>query len=484
MYKDVARHRVTEQIRRQDLVHFASLITVERIAQAAAATGLAIIKSPLSLPYLVWLALGLALSPTTNFSHILTAILQALEDHASFPSTPVGKARRGSQRKRRQCSSRSRHSPQKNDPTTPPSEEAFVQARQRVPLVFWQNLMVLLADAFHQEHQERLRFKQFRVLALDGTRMSLPHWKRLAQHYGRARNQRAYSYPQARLVMLQFPFTRFPYRYELATLHDSELRVGQRLLPSLQPNDLLLLDAGFWSFSFFADVVERSAFFAIRLRADIKNLKTLVRYDEHEKLARLTYSGRDKKLRQVGSLDVRLLTYRIPGFRKQTIVTNQLDRQAMSFDDWTCLGRLDDQQRLVQGLYSRRWEMETTFRELKVTQSMAEHLRSRTPASLQFEIAGHILLYALTRWLMTNAAVQKHLDPLQLSFKHCLELLLQMRERLLLAPPDWLPVLLQRLLDRMTSLLVTPRPCRRFPRRKRSSNHRKKKYRTKNRKQA
>ena len=459
---------------------------MERIAQAAAATGLAIIKSPLSLPYLVWLALGLALAPSANFSHILTAILQALEDHASFPSTPVGKARRGSQRTRQKHSAgkRSKHSPKKNDPTTMPSEEAFVQARQRVPMIFWQNLMVILADAFHQEHQERLRFKQFRVLAMDGTRMSLPHWKRLAQHYGRARNQRAYSYPQARLVMLQFPFTRFPYRYELATLRDSELRVGQRLLPALQPNDLLLLDAGFWSFSFFSDVADRGAFFAIRLRADIKNLKTLQRWDDHEKLARLTYSGRDKKLKLMGSMEVRLLTYRIPGFRSQTIVTNQLDRQAMSYDDWTCLGRLDDQQRLVQGLYSRRWEVETTFRELKVTQQMAGHLRSRTPASLQFEIAGHVLLYALTRWLMTNAAVQKYLDPLQLSFKHCLTLLLDMRERLLLATPAWQAVLLQRLLERMTDLLVTPRPCRRFPRRKRSSNHRKMKNHAKRNKQA
>ena len=115
---------------------------------------------------------------------------------------------------------------------------------------------------------------------------------------------------------------------------------------------------------------------------------------------------------------------------------------------------------------------------------MAGHLRSRTPASLQFEIAGHILLYALTRWLMTNAAVQKHLDPLQLSFKHCLELLLQMRERLLLAPPAWQAVLLQRLLERMTSLLVTPRPGRRFLRRKRSSNHRKKKCHNKSKKEA
>ena len=130
---------------------------------------------------------------------------------------------------------------------------------------------------------------------------------------------------------------------------------------------------------------------------------------------------------------------------------------------------------MLQGLYSRRWEVETTFRELKVTQQMAGAIRSRTPGSLQFEIAGHVLLYALTRWLMANAAVLKHLDPLQLSFKHCLEQVLDMRVKLLTASADWQPELIKRLMERLTEQLVTIRPCRQFPRRKRSTNHRKKK---------
>lgn len=227
--------------------------------------------------------------------------------------------------------------------------------------------------------------------------------------------------------------------------------------------------------SLFAEVAQKQAYFAIRLRADIKNYKTIQRYDQREKRVRLSYSGTDKTLKQLGSLDLRLLTYRIPGFRQQTIVTNQLDREAISYQDWTRLGELDEQGRLLQGLYSRRWEIETTFRELKVTQQMAGAIRSRTPGSLHFEMAGHVLLYALTRWLMTNAAVRQQLHPLQLSFKHCLEQLLDMRSKLLTAPDDWQPILITRLLECMTEQLVTIRPCRQFPRRKRSTNHRKKK---------
>lgn len=471
MYIDVPRHGVSEQLRRRDFAQLASLLTLDRIVQAASASSLAIVKSPLSLPYLVWLALGVAVMPTVSFSSVLTAVFRVLEDQASFTSSSLGQMRRVSQRQRKK--NRSRQSPKKQDPTTPPSEEAFVQARQRVPLEFWQNLLILLAEAFHQEHQARLRFKHFRLLALDGTRISLPYHQPRIQHFGTARNQRKTSCPQARLLMLQFPFTRFPCRYELATLHEAEVRVGQRLLQSLRPDDLVLLDAGFWSFSLFAEVAQKQAYFAIRLKAGLRHLKTIQRYDRHEKLARLCYSGRDKTWKKVGSIHVRLLTYRIPGFRQQTIVTNQLDREAISYDDWTRLGKVDVQGRLLQGLYSRRWEVETTFRELKVTQQMAGAIRSRTPASLHFEIAGHVLLYALTRWLMTNAAVEHHLDPLQLSFKHCLELLLDMRNKLLTASAPWQTELIKRLFKRMTEQLVTIRPCRQFPRRKRSTNHRK-----------
>src|SRR5262249_40429063 len=117
------------------------------------------------------------------------------------------------------------------------------------------------------------------------------------------------------------------------------------------------------------------------------------------------------------SIELRLLTYKIPGFRAQTIVTNQLDVDRLTYEDWTRLSwQCDGEERLLPGLYSRRWEIETTFRELKVTQGMEEGLRSRTPASLQFEVAGHIVLYLLVRWLMTEAAVQHGIEPLRLSF--------------------------------------------------------------------
>ena len=68
------------------------------------------------------------------------------------------------------------------------------------------------------------------------------------------------------------------------------------------------------------------------------------------------------------------------------------------------------------GLYHRRWGIETLFKELKVRQELVGKLRGRTPESIHYEIAGHVLLYLLTRWLMVEAGEAYGVDPAALSF--------------------------------------------------------------------
>ncbi len=74
---------------------------------------------------------------------------------------------------------------------------------------------------------------------------------------------------------------------------------------------------------------------------------------------------------------------------------------------------------LDQTIYHRRWQIETSFSELKVFQKM-KALRGRTPGSIDYEIASHVLLYLLVRWLMVEAAVEHGQDPLRLSFTEAL----------------------------------------------------------------
>jgi hypothetical protein len=166
-------------------------------------------------------------------------------------------------------------------------------------------------------------------------------------------------------------------------------------------------------------------------------------------------------------IKLRVVDYKIPGFRPSAIVTNILGVRTVSRKDWVRLANETEagSERLGVGLYHRRWEIETSFFELKVTQGMESGLRSRTHQGIYYEIAGHVLLYLLVRWLMVEAAIVAGLDPLRLSFKGALEELQDMRAALLIAAPQRVQnVLLPRLLERIARHQVPSRPGRHYPR--------------------
>jgi hypothetical protein len=94
-------------------------------------------------------------------------------------------------------------------------------------------------------------------------------------------------------------------------------------------------------------------------------------------------------------------------------------------------------------------------------------------------VAGHVVLYLLVRWLIVEAAVRRKRDPLSVSFSHALGELMTMHDLLVTATSSWAKVLLGRLLDRVADHVVPRRPGRHYPRKKSSTNHKRKYQRVK-----
>ena len=152
-------------------------------------------------------------------------------------------------------------------------------------------------------------------------------------------------------------------------------------------------------------------------------------------------------------------------------MTNVLSQREVSREDWTRLSTScqDANEKLLPGLYHRRWEIETSYYEMKVLQGMEGNLRSHRPESIAYEIAGHVVLYFLVRRLMVEAAVEHGLDPLRLSFLEAFRELQLMRAALLTSTTRWVhDVLLPRLIARIASHQVPVRPGRHYLRRKKS----------------
>jgi len=455
MFTDERRCNVWNRIRQQDLRVFGKILTPALIKEAAQAAGVKLGNSPLNQANLVWLGIAAALHTAKNFADILVLTFKLLEDADLWkPNAPPPK------RKRRA----SKHNPHGKKGVLA-SEEAFVQARQRMSMDFWLWLLLLLAQRFQARHPGAVQWKGFRLLAMDGTEIALPYWKMLAQAFGTSRNGRRRRRPQARMVMLAFPQCRLPWRYELTPRSCHEQTSAARLVEHLEPQGLLLMDRGFWSYGLFWQIQRRQACFGIRLRRGVL-LKTSKNLGPDDRLVewKMPNTSRKKCAWKAlpglpKSLTLRVVRYHMRGFRPSAVVTNVLDPKIVSREDWVRMATADEAGRVLEaGLYHRRWEIETMLCELKVRQGMQRSLRSRTAEGVSFEVAGHVLLYFLTRWLIFEAAEEYGVPPLRISFTQALREINDMRHALLLADPQRVRrILLPRLLWRIAQHLVPRR---------------------------
>jgi hypothetical protein len=152
-----------------------------------------------------------------------------------------------------------------------------------MPIKFWLAMLLLLAERFPREHQQGVYWKGFRLLAMDGTTINLDNWTALKKYYGTAKNGQGGVTVQARMLLLQFPWSRMPYYYEVARLSVGEHTLAERLAERIQAGDLILLDRGFWSYALFWQAHNKQAYFGIRLRKGPK-LKTLRRLGKGDRL--------------------------------------------------------------------------------------------------------------------------------------------------------------------------------------------------------
>jgi hypothetical protein len=487
MFMDQKRAEIHDELHRRDGALFAHILTPELFFQAARLCRLRLVRSPLNLINLVWLALSAARNPTLTFVALLGLPLNGLRDNQNFPCSELGRRieaakqqpRRTRPRRRRRQGRKSkrgptppRRKPSRHDPhgcaAEHVSEEAFAKARQKMPSEFWVALFVLLGERFESLYGEVLRWRHFRLLAIDGTRINLPDYPALRDHFGTPKNSTGKHNAQAQMVLLQFPLARLPCAYALDALAVGEVTLARRLLQGLSGRDLVLLDAGYLSYGLLWQIHFQGACFVVRLRkrlnaSVIQELgcadDVLVRWSPKDS------RGNWRKEDLPKGIVLRLLTYRVKGFRPLQLLSNVLSEQEVSHEEFWGLSLSEEGEVLTKGLYNYRWEIEVTYGELKLEQQLEGGLRGRRAEGIHYEVAGHVLYYLLLRWLLVEAAAKQGLSPLRLSFKAALAEVEQMAPAARAAEEPWLSEELRpRLQQRMASHVVPQRPARHYPR--------------------
>lgn len=301
---------------------------------------------------------------------------------------------------------------------------AYCQARKRLPEEFFAAAARKTGQALDDSTHGRWLWKGRRVLAYDGSTVSMPDT---------AENQQAYPQPPQQQLGLGFPLARMAAFFSLscgAVLNlaicsysgkgHSELGMLRQLWDLLRPGDIVLADRYMCAWLEIYLLKQRGIDSVTRLHhcrlADFRRGKRLGKGDH---LVEWRHPGRIRSIdwQTLKSLPEQLtiretrVQVQQPGFRSRSmiVVTTLLDTEEVTASD-------------LAGLYRARWNTELDLRSLKQTMQM-DILRCKTTELVRKEIWTHVLAYNLIRTIMAQAAAKHDIEPRTISFNGAVQTL-------------------------------------------------------------
>jgi len=151
-----------------------------------------------------------------------------------------------------------------SDCVASPDKAAFHRARKKLPLDVLHSLYAKAVDMATElaGRFEALRWRGFRVLAIDGTKKNMPASKGLAAFYGIPVGA---ARPQMLSLTLYDVLAKVPLDGVAAPHDTSERALAAILYRRLGAGDLLLLDRGFPGFRLFDEIKSLGVDFLVRL---------------------------------------------------------------------------------------------------------------------------------------------------------------------------------------------------------------------------
>jgi hypothetical protein len=283
---------------------------------------------------------------------------------------------------------------------------SFCEARQRLPLKIWQELMRWVAGlaATTAAHA----FIGVRVLIVDCSSFSMSDTSALRKHFGQvhARGAKAgVSYPVAKLAGLLDAASGMFIELLAAPLYTHDLRHTLRLHPLLRPGDILLGDRAYCSFGHLVLLQMRGVFGCFRLHQRRKAECSGPQRWKRGPKAPAWLNARQWCMLPKW-LDIRIVCYNVPesGFRTQRVIiaTTLLDEKL-----WP-----DEK---IAELYGHRWHIETCFDHLKTSLKM-NVLKCQSVDGVMKELAAYLLVYNLVRLAMLRFAERQNQSVWRLSF--------------------------------------------------------------------
>lgn len=322
-------------------------------------------------------------------------------------------------------------------------DTAYCQARQRLPLAVFQQLLQQTAEALRATTAETSRWLGHRVWMADGSGFSMPDTPELQDHFGQPTGQRpGCGFPLAKWLALFDLTTGMLLRSATAPLRRHEMTQAATLSDDLQPGDVVLGDRGFCSYAHMAILSQRQLHAVFRVHqkqlvdftpgrphagpgvpksAGMPRSRWVLTQGDFDQVV-VWYKPADRPpwlsvaayAALPSELTVRELRYRIeaPGYRARevTLVTTLLEASSYPASE---LADLDD----------RRWQVEVNFDHIKTTMKM-DVLKCKSVDGVLKELAMFCLAYNLVRSVTAESAALQGLSPERISFVDALRWLI------------------------------------------------------------
>src|SRR5664280_1079108 len=294
---------------------------------------------------------------------------------------------------------------------TPPSKSAIFQARARLGSEPLAALFGRVAEPIGTEGTPGVWLAGRRLVAVDGTCLDVADTPVNAEHFGRpgANKGEQAAFPQARVVALAECGTHAMFAANVGRYAESEATLTEPLLDRLAPGMLLTADRGFFSYALWRKAIATGADQLWRVRTDQGGPKPTHLQDlpDGSWLAHL-HQTHSAAARAAEPMLVRVIDYTIDDGRDNPtsyrLFTTLTDPQEVTAKE-------------LAAAYTRRWEIELAFDELKTHQRGPRTvLRSKSPDLVLQEIWGHLCCHYAIRCLMTEAAIHSGHDPDRVSF--------------------------------------------------------------------
>lgn len=266
------------------------------------------------------------------------------------------------------------------------SNGTLSERRQTLPFIVFEELLRLLLRPLDLVSAEG-SYRDLLLVAIDGVGFSMPNTKAVKRQCRKGANQNGeVAFAKLQCSALVELVMHNPLAACLGWKGESEWQLAQDLLDRLPPKCLLLADRLYGCGAFLLAAWQRlkkhKGHFLVRVKEGLQGVRQIKRLKDGSRIIEIQALDPKNRRKVIATMQVREIraTLQRPGHRN------------VGLKLWTTLleSKEAPARELIE-LYTKRWEQELYFRELKSAMGINDLLRSQKPETAAQEVAAMII---------------------------------------------------------------------------------------------